>query len=447
MRREKSGLIGCLLASVLVLGCGGKQVPDSEMAGDSEAREMPRSVCTMSTPQVVDGGRPVIHVACRSFDLTLAGYRSGQRYLRDLISAGADWTVITDQAIRSTVEFRSYMDPYNVWQWRDHVTDAEALAACRLMLADLSAGVRVNWEPDARVYLARVRQAMPGVQPGSSAGRPHVGQPGVAGSGPARPSPGGGDTAGPPRGKPKRGTDITWVLPGIRDLQRRLRQTGRDRQLADQMEELLQRAEDQLGAITAGQITSRLTINERITYRELLRRPSVDLTQREVELIHELRTKGGIQDPLRPGSPAHKAYDWDRYKKSGRSWTYERWIKTYHPNITRASDAHAQADHLWKQLGWGKREVTMRLDGGTRVLDIGDTVNSRAMEVKKGYVSLRPDIARQIKLDAELVKRRDWDVTWHVDGRLSKSVRQSLRAARIKIIETKPNMPTRKKRK
>ncbi len=83
---------------------------------------------------------------------------SGRVYLRQLLR-GKDRTPgdVGDDEIRTTAEYGSYMDHNLVWQWHLHVTEAEALAACRLVLSDLAAGRHVSWPGDARKYIYAVR--------------------------------------------------------------------------------------------------------------------------------------------------------------------------------------------------------------------------------------------------------------------------------------------------
>jgi hypothetical protein len=80
-----------------------------------------------------------------------------------------DWqsdrsAVVTDVDIRTTNEYRAFMNPALVWQTHDHVTDAEAIQACRYILTALRNGVSINWVRDARSYLNRARTFLSGVQ-------------------------------------------------------------------------------------------------------------------------------------------------------------------------------------------------------------------------------------------------------------------------------------------
>lgn len=73
-----------------------------------------------------------------------------------------DWqanraAAVSDADIRGTTEYQSYMNPALIWQTRHHMTDAEAIQACRYMLAALRNGVAVDWSRDAQTYMTRAR--------------------------------------------------------------------------------------------------------------------------------------------------------------------------------------------------------------------------------------------------------------------------------------------------
>jgi len=62
---------------------------------------------------------------------------------------------LTDAQIQATNEYRSFMNPELVWQRSDHVTAAEALLACRLIVRELRAGGHVGWDSQARQYMVQ----------------------------------------------------------------------------------------------------------------------------------------------------------------------------------------------------------------------------------------------------------------------------------------------------
>jgi hypothetical protein len=78
-------------------------------------------------------------------------------YLRHLLAGERPHTDVKDAEIQATAEYRSYMDSAFVWQWQLRVTDVEAIAACRLILADLASGQRISWPGDARKYIYAVK--------------------------------------------------------------------------------------------------------------------------------------------------------------------------------------------------------------------------------------------------------------------------------------------------
>jgi hypothetical protein len=67
---------------------------------------------------------------------------------------------LTDAQIEATNEFKSYTDPKLVWQWQYHVTRAEALLACRLILRHMREGGRVNWTTDAVGFMNLARRQL-----------------------------------------------------------------------------------------------------------------------------------------------------------------------------------------------------------------------------------------------------------------------------------------------
>jgi hypothetical protein len=81
-------------------------------------------------------------------------------FLRDLVHAVNAVDEVPERDLLRTHEFQSFMDPRNVWQWKDNVTRTEAVLACRLMLADLQAGAHISWDADARGYLERAKRSL-----------------------------------------------------------------------------------------------------------------------------------------------------------------------------------------------------------------------------------------------------------------------------------------------
>lgn len=80
-----------------------------------------------------------------------------------------DWqsdrtAAVSDADIRTTDEYLAYMNPALVWQTRDLVTDAEAVQACRYILAALRNGVAFSWSSDARTFMNRARAYLQQIQ-------------------------------------------------------------------------------------------------------------------------------------------------------------------------------------------------------------------------------------------------------------------------------------------
>jgi hypothetical protein len=118
---------------------------------------------------------------------------------------------------------------------------------------------------------------------------------------------------------------------------------------------------------------------------------------------------------LCPGSDAHKAQRWKEYKGD---WEYKRWENVYYSNMQKAKKANAAVKAYQEKLGWGKTEVTVRLDEETvRRLDIADVDSDpkRGIEHKTGYISASEAILWEVERDAMLVKA-GWKITWYFEG-------------------------------
>lgn len=133
----------------------------------------------------------------------------------------------------------------------------------------------------------------------------------------------------------------------------------------------------------------------------------------------------------RAGTPGHMHLRWLRYKGEGGTWDYGRWSATYTRNMQHAIRGNASADDFFKQLGWGRREVTVNLGGSvTRRLDIGDVQTQRGLEYKSGDVYADAFVRSEIARDAQLVKG-GWQVEWVFQGHASGPVIDLLEAAGI----------------
>ena len=175
--------------------------------------------------------------------------------------------------------------------------------------------------------------------------------------------------------------------------------------------------------------------------------PAVDwLGAADLERIQQLRLELGEAGMPSPSPAVHKAERWAEYRERGGAWPFERWSTTYDQNMERARHAHAVADRIHAEQGWGRREVPVKVemkDGGSawRVLDIADKGDKRGMEIKSGYVTGSADVLWQAERDGILVEKKEWTITWYINGRMSEPLRKTLRKQGIKIFETHPNTP------
>jgi hypothetical protein len=136
---------------------------------------------------------------------------------------------------------------------------------------------------------------------------------------------------------------------------------------------------------------------------------------------------------LEPGTPEHKLARWEEYQKNGGKWDYDRWSKTYDANLLNAKNGNAAADAYHQELGWGKREVTVDVDGQARRLDIADVDEMRGVEVKSGnYFSRTEEIRSEIARDKKLVEQ-GWDIEWRIEGGASQPLLDDLKEAGITV--------------
>jgi uncharacterized protein DUF4157 len=139
---------------------------------------------------------------------------------------------------------------------------------------------------------------------------------------------------------------------------------------------------------------------------------------------------------LKAGSPEHKAARWQEYLDRGGTWKYERWSNVYESNMKQARVGNAASDAYQQQLGWGKREVTVDVEGVNRRLDIADVPKRRGVEVKTGDQYLTQDNAWEILRDRVLVEQK-WDIEWHFEGYASKPLLKALQDAGIRVTGVK----------
>jgi len=122
-----------------------------------------------------------------------------------------------------------------------------------------------------------------------------------------------------------------------------------------------------------------------------------------------------------PGSPEHRAQRWKEYlerkKDAGeKPWKKDRWDKTYDVNMKQAAKANKAMDTYHGKVGWGKREVTVEIDGVKRRLDIADPKKKKGIEHKTGYQTANETNLAEIVRDAALMKKKKWKIEWVFDG-------------------------------
>jgi RHS repeat-associated protein len=132
------------------------------------------------------------------------------------------------------------------------------------------------------------------------------------------------------------------------------------------------------------------------------------------------------------GTDAHKASRWQSYQERGGKWDYERWSNVYDSNMTRALDANRAVDAFHRRLGWGKREVTLDVEGIPRRLDIADVATRRGIEHKTGYQTRTQANLWELTRDEILVKK-GWVIEWVFEGTASKPLLEALEKAGIKV--------------
>ena len=96
----------------------------------------------------------------------------------------------------------------------------------------------------------------------------------------------------------------------------------------------------------------------------------------------------------------------------------------------RAARANTAADAYHEALGWGRREVTVDVEGVPRRLDIADEATLRGREIKTGYQSATQENLWEIQRD-EILREKGWDIQWRFEGSASRQLRQALDKAGI----------------
>lgn len=133
-----------------------------------------------------------------------------------------------------------------------------------------------------------------------------------------------------------------------------------------------------------------------------------------------------------PGSAAHKAQRWAEYQARGGKWSYDQWSNVYEANMIRARAANASVDAYWRQLGWGRKEVEVEVEGVIRRLDIADEATMRGVEFKTGYQTATQENLWEVARD-EILRQNGWDIKWVFRDRASAPLLQALKNAGIPV--------------
>jgi hypothetical protein len=174
------------------------------------------------------------------------------------------------------------------------------------------------------------------------------------------------------------------------------------------------------------------------TSDDVPRRPVVNVEQQSARIVESesapapavVSDGGGLGPTKGPGSAAHRATRWEEYQARGGSWSRERWENVYEQNLGRANRANQAADTYHKSLGWGRREVTVDVEGVSRRLDIADEATFRGREIKTGYQSATQENLWEIQRD-QILREKGWDIQWRLAGPASRQLREALGKAQL----------------
>ncbi|AYB29170.1 hypothetical protein [Chryseolinea soli] len=116
-------------------------------------------------------------------------------------------------------------------------------------------------------------------------------------------------------------------------------------------------------------------------------------------------------------TPKHKAERWAQYKeeKGNTGLDFKSWSNVYDGNIKKASAAKKGVDDYFASVGWGRREVTIDVNGQMRRLDIADEGDLKGIEFKEyseGKVYATEMVRKEVELDSLLVDTGGWELEW-----------------------------------
>lgn len=168
-----------------------------------------------------------------------------------------------------------------------------------------------------------------------------------------------------------------------------------------------------------------------------------DWTESEIEDYYKL-TKNSKDRDMSSNSADHKAQRWQDYKDRNGEWTYERWQKQYHTNMSNAKKIERE-DFYKKLLGDGIKPKRIKTPFTYRDLDIQKPNTKKMYEVKTGkeYLSTaksstKLDNETRIKKDKFLVSQ-NYEITWILEQGGSQPLLEALKNAGIKYIIGKPS--------
>lgn len=121
------------------------------------------------------------------------------------------------------------------------------------------------------------------------------------------------------------------------------------------------------------------------------------------------------------------------YLEKGGQWDYERWGKTYSDNMKRALQANIAVNQYHHEIGWGLKEVSIRIDGKKETLSIADIDAMRGIEVSQAKYATRSKAAMKKIARHEALVKKGWDITWKIAGTASLPLLKELKRAGINI--------------
>lgn len=133
---------------------------------------------------------------------------------------------------------------------------------------------------------------------------------------------------------------------------------------------------------------------------------------------------------LEPGSMAHKAERWERYKARNGSWDYARWSKQYDTNMRNYKMSAREQIY---QDAIGGTQGTLKTPYTNRQIDILKEDEMYAGQLKTGPVSLTKDNIIAIRKDEWLVNQA-WNVEHILEQGASKPYLEALEKAGIQAV-------------